>query len=43
MKDQRAYILHIRDAIRCILEYTSAGEKAFFDDKKTQDAVVRNL
>ena len=43
MKDQRAYIGHIRDAIRDILEYTADGEDAFFDDKKTQQAVVRNL
>jgi uncharacterized protein with HEPN domain len=35
--------MHIRDAIQCILEYTSAGESAFLADKKTQDAVIRNL
>lgn len=43
MKDDRIYLLHIRDAIQSILQYTSPGKDDFFADRKTQDAVVRNL
>ncbi len=43
MKDDRIYLLHIRDAIHRIIEYTAEGEGAFFASAKTQDAVVRNL
>jgi len=43
MKDDRIYLLHARDAIRHILEYTTEGKDAFLADRKTQDAVVRNL
>ncbi|BFU96883.1 MAG: DUF86 domain-containing protein [Nitrospira sp.] len=43
MKDDRVYLLHIRDAIRQIVEYTVTGKDGFLADRKTQDAVVRNL
>lgn len=43
MRDARVYLLHIRDAIQKVFDYTAAGRQAFFDDSKTQDAVVRNL
>jgi len=43
MKDDRIYLLHVQDAIRHIIEYTAAGKEGFFADRKTQDAVVRNL
>lgn len=43
MKDDRIYLLHIRDAIQHIVEYTEAGQESFLADRKTQDAVVRNL
>lgn len=43
MKDDRIYLLHVRDAIQHILEYTATGKESFFVDRKTQDAVVRNL
>ncbi|HWF61337.1 MAG TPA: DUF86 domain-containing protein [Nitrospira sp.] len=43
MKDDRIYLFHIRDAIQHILNYTEAGRDIFFADRKTQDAVVRNL
>jgi len=43
MKDDRIYLLHIRDAIQHIVEYTTPGKESFFADRKTQDAVVRNL
>lgn len=40
MKDNRVYLLHIRDHI---LNYTAAGRDSFFADRRTQDAVIRNL
>lgn len=43
MKDDRVYLRHILDAIRQINEYTRDGEQAFFRDRKTQDAVLRNI
>lgn len=43
MKDDRIYLLHIRDAIDRVLDYIAGGKAAFFGDRKTQDAVVRNL
>ena len=43
MKDDRVYLLHIRDSLANIQEYTKPGRELFFQDKKTQDAVVRNL
>jgi uncharacterized protein with HEPN domain len=43
VKDDRIYLLHVRDAIQRIFKYTADGEEAFFADSKTQDAVVRNL
>jgi uncharacterized protein with HEPN domain len=43
MKDDRIYLLHVRDAIQQIQEYTVSGKGSFFADRKTQDAVVRNL
>ncbi len=43
MKDNRLYLIHIREAIERIEEYTQEGEDTFFEDHKTQDAVLRNL
>lgn len=44
MKDDRVYLQHILDALLRILEYTSLGGwETFRSDKKSQDAVVRNL
>lgn len=42
-KDPQVYLVHIRDAIRRIREYTAEGEDVFYQDRKTQDAVIRNL
>lgn len=42
-KDPQVYLAHINDAIRIIRDYTKEGEAAFFRDRKTQDAVIRNL
>jgi uncharacterized protein with HEPN domain len=43
VKKDRAYLLHVRDAADRILEYTQAGKDDFFGNRKTQDAVLRNL
>jgi uncharacterized protein with HEPN domain len=43
LKDDRIYLLHIREALQRILDYTQDGKDSFFEDSKTQDAVVRNL
>lgn len=43
MKDDRLYLLHIKEALEWIEEFASAGEAEFFADRKTQDAVLRNL
>jgi uncharacterized protein with HEPN domain len=43
VKDDRLYLIHITECIARIEEYTAEGKDAFFADRKTQDAVVRNL
>jgi len=43
VKDDRAYLLHIRDAIDLIADYTKDGRATFLSDSKTQDAVLRKL
>jgi uncharacterized protein with HEPN domain len=43
LKDDGVYLMHIRDALVHILDYTTEGRESFFKDTKTQDAVVRNL
>lgn len=43
MRDDRFYLLHIRDCAERIAAYTSGGHDAFLADWKTQDAVMRNL
>ena len=43
MKDERLYLIHIREGIERIEEYTSAGKTAFFAEKIIQDAVARNF
>ena len=35
MKDDRIYLLHVRDAIQYIIEYTATGKESFFADRKT--------
>jgi uncharacterized protein with HEPN domain len=42
-KDRSVYVRHIYDCIGWIKEYVGAGKQAFFEDRKTQDAVIRNL
>ena len=43
MKGDRVYLLHIRDAILRVTEYTAEGRAAFISRPIIQDAVVRNL
>ena len=43
MKDDRVYLLHIRDAIARIESYTSGDKSRFLQDTMIQDAVIRNL
>jgi uncharacterized protein with HEPN domain len=43
VNSQRASLLHALDAIDAILEYTRDGHDAFFADRKTRDAVIRNI
>ncbi|PSN20152.1 DUF86 domain-containing protein [filamentous cyanobacterium CCP5] len=43
MKDPRIYIIQIRDCITRIETYTEGGRGQFFEDLKTQDAIIRNL
>lgn len=43
MKESRVYLIHIRDCITRIKQYTVDGKEAFFNDIKTQDAVLRNV
>jgi uncharacterized protein with HEPN domain len=43
MKDDRLYLVHIRECIERIEEYTSGGREEFVASRLIQDAVVRNL
>ena len=43
MEKNRLYLLHIRDSLDWILRYTEPGKSDFFEDRKTQDAVIRNF
>jgi len=42
-KDDAIYFRHVYDCIGRIKEYVSGGRSAFFGDRQTQDAVIRNL
>lgn len=43
MSDDRLLLRDVLDAIERISEFTSEGEDSFKNDRKTQDAVIRNL
>ncbi len=43
MKSDKLYLVHIAESIRRVEIFTAEGEKAFFADIRTQDAVLRNL
>jgi len=42
-KDPRLYLAQILERIDRIKEYTASGKQAFFADRRTQDAVIRNF
>ncbi|OGJ62250.1 hypothetical protein A3C37_04200 [Candidatus Peribacteria bacterium RIFCSPHIGHO2_02_FULL_53_20] len=42
-KNPRVYLDDILGAIARVTEYTSQGKQQFFDDMKTQDAVIRQI
>jgi uncharacterized protein with HEPN domain len=43
VKDQAVYLRHILDSIIAIQEFTRGGREFFLSDRKTQDAVLRNV
>jgi uncharacterized protein with HEPN domain len=43
VKDDRIYLEHIRDCVGRILEDTTGGRDAFLSDRRSQDALLRNL
>jgi uncharacterized protein with HEPN domain len=43
VKDDRLYLVYIRECIARIEQYTAEGREVFFTDTRTQDAVLRNL
>jgi uncharacterized protein with HEPN domain len=43
MKDDRFYLIHIRECIARVGQYTAAGHEAFVGSTLIQDAVIRNL
>jgi len=42
-KDPRIFMAQILERIDRIILYTADGKTAFFDDSRTQDAVIRNF
>ena len=43
MKDDRLYLIHIRECIERVERYTAGDRRAFLADTMIQDAVLRNL
>jgi len=43
VKDDRLYLIYIKECIERVIMYTEEGKDVFFADTKTQDAVMRNL
>ncbi len=43
MKDDHLYLVHINECVDYIQQYIADGREAFLRDRKTQDAVLRNL
>lgn len=42
-KDDRIYLLHVREAIGRIQEYSAGGREFFMGSRMAQDAVIRNI
>ena len=43
MTEDKLYLTHIAECIERVEEYTTDGRRAFLNDHRTQDAVLRNL
>ena len=43
MKEDRFYLLHIRDAIADVHSYTATGRDVFLQERMRQDGVIRKL
>jgi uncharacterized protein with HEPN domain len=43
VKEDRTYLLDIRDALERILAYAAESKQEFLVDPRTEDAVIRNL
>ena len=43
MKDDRLYLHHILECIGFVEGFAKEGKEFFLSDRKTQDAVIRNL
>lgn len=43
MKDDRVYLRHIQECLGAIEQYVAGGRDAFFRDRKTQKATLREL
>lgn len=43
MTEDKAYLLHMLEAIERTVAYVDEASAEFLDDPKTQDAVIRNL
>ena len=43
MKEDRIYLEHIRECLGHVESFTKSGRDQFLADRKTQDAVLRNL
>lgn len=43
MKDEKLYLIHIRECLERIREYVKPGREAFYSNSLIQDAVVRNF
>ncbi|MFH1730347.1 MAG: DUF86 domain-containing protein [Planctomycetota bacterium] len=43
MKDDKLYLIHIRECIERVEQYAAGGKDEFLEDTMVQDAVLRNL
>jgi uncharacterized protein with HEPN domain len=42
-KDPNVFLAHARDCLDRITEYAADGDRVFLTDRRTQDAILRNL
>lgn len=43
MRDDTIYLAHIQESIDRVRQYTAEGERVFYDDVRTRDAVLRRM